>query len=120
MPPSCSNKKALILAVDDAKDGKGLNQIDVNFSDFSYDLALIESGDKPLDLLIHVSPQLPKKAAGAKFPFALVKLKTADERDKQRIDAQKAILDAVRLLLDEKRIEISRFFCVGQWLEARA
>ena len=93
----------LILAVDDAKDGNRLSQIDVNFSDFGYDRALLKSEDAPLDLLIRVSPQLSRKYDGAKFSLALVELKTADERDTQRIAAQRAILDSVKLFSEEKR-----------------
>lgn len=108
----------LILTVDDAQDNKPLQRIDVNFSDFGYDRVLLESGDQPRDLLIRVSPQLARKAATAKFSLALVELKTADARDRQRIDAQKAILDAVSLLLDEKKeSKFQGFFVLGNALK---
>lgn len=109
----------LILAVNDVPDSRQIHRIDVNFSDFGYERVLLESGNAPRDFLIGVSSQPVKKAAAAaKFSLALTELKTTDEPDKQRIAAQKAILDSVNLLLEEKReSKLQGFFVLGNALK---
>ena len=88
------------IALDNAAGGKRLLEVAISDGGYGYERALVASGSAPQDILVRVFPVQNEKATGGKFSISLAELKTANEKDKLRIEAQTTLLNAARMISD--------------------
>lgn len=98
------------IALENADDDQRLVEVNVNDGDYGYERALLASGDAPRDILVRVFPIQQQSGMNGEFSVALVELKSADKKNRLRIKAQTSLLNAVKLFLTLKVIQIAGLF----------
>lgn len=85
------------LAIEEG--GKELLSMDANSNNFGAERVFVQSEDAPRDLIVRVSAT--GKASG-KFSLALAELRKTDDADNLRIAAQRALLEALKAIAEQK------------------